>query len=258
MKFRKIKSPATKTIEFRLKDTLDKRVYKMPQPAHLHVPKWFEEMPEYIRPDTKPHLNPSNLTGKHCVPVLDGFTMGYQVTLPFELQISFPEKALPEHMLTDPNISLPTPTQTVVGGYPGYPITEIRPPEIADDFPAPAGYHSGTLVWKTWFEIITPPGYSVLITHPLNQYDLPFITASAVVDTDKGGGGSGAIPFYLKKDYTGFLTIGTPIMQIIPFKRESWKKEDSDIPEDFYAMAVSTTETSGFYKRNNWTPKKFN
>jgi len=222
MKFRKIKPPATKTIEFRLKEEIDERVFLTPQPGNQHVPKWFKDMPRFLNGEDKLHLRPLNLTGKWCVPIVDGFTSGYYLVTPYEIH-----------------------------------AYQKRDLNLAQDFPAPAGYHPGVWVWETPMQIITPPGYSVWFMHPSNRYDLPFITASGVIDTDKSGGLGGSIPFYLRKDFEGIIPKGTPIIQIFPFKRENWQKHDSDKREDLLGVAKSRMQASGFYKQHNWQKKKF-
>ena len=51
---------------------------------------------------------------------------------------------------------------------------------------------------------------------------MPFTTLSAVVDTDKH---TQAInfPFVMKSGFNGVIPAGTPLAQIIPFKRSKWK-----------------------------------
>jgi hypothetical protein len=257
MKFRKPKSPATKTIEFRLKEEIDERVFVTPEPGNQHVPKWFKDMPRFLNGEDKLHLRPLNLTGKWCVPIVDGFTSGYYVVTPYELQVSIPQKVLPKAMLEDPNISFDGLTQDITHSYPGLPAYQKRDLELAKDFPPPAGYHPGVWVWETTMQIITPPGYSVWFMHPSNRYDLPFITASGIIDTDKTGGLGGSIPFYLRKDFEGIIPKGTPIIQIFPFKRDNWQKHDSDKREDLLGVAKSRMQASGFYKQHNWNKKKF-
>jgi hypothetical protein len=257
MKFRKPKHPATKIIEFRLKEELDERVFLTPQPGNQHVPKWFKDMPRFLNGDDRVHVQPLNLTGKHCIPIVDGFTSGYYLVTPYEIQVSNPQRVLPKEMLENPTISFENLTYDVTHSYPGFPIINKRDRQLAQDFPAPAGYHQGVWLWETPMQIITPPGYSVWFMHPTNRYDLPFITASGVIDTDKTGGLGGSIPFYLQKDWEGIIPKGTPIIQIFPFKRENWKKVDSDKREDLLAMPLSRMQAMGYYKQHNWHKKKF-
>ena len=80
-------------------------------------------------------------------------------------------------------------------------------------------------MWSFDFSLKTPKGYSVLFCHPLNRFELPFQTFSGVVETDEYNQGT-HFPFYIKKLNVGEIIIikkGTPIVQIIPFKRENWK-----------------------------------
>jgi hypothetical protein len=105
----------------------------------------------------------------------------------------------------------------------------------------------------------TPKGYSLLITHPLNRLDLPFTTLSAVVDADKYPISDGSIPFFLKKDFYGIIKKGTPLFQVIPFKREEW---DSEMSEELFTEArvyskKSRSIVSGFYKNFQWSKKTY-
>ena len=56
---------------------------------------------------------------------------------------------------------------------------------------------------------------------------MPFTIFSGVVDTDTYQVPV-AFPFVLKEpNFEGMIPAGTPIAQVIPFKRESWKMEIS-------------------------------
>jgi hypothetical protein len=112
--------------------------------------------------------------------------------------------------------------------------------------------------WKFKIALEVPKGYSFLITHPLNRYDLPFTTMSAIVDADFGLHG-GQVPFFLKENFEGIIPMGTPIAQIIPFKRDNWISEKSlglwkksDLNNKRAYMV-----TSGWYKKNHWKKKSF-
>ena len=60
-----------------------------------------------------------------------------------------------------------------------------------------------------------------MITHPLNRYDLPFITSSGIVDETVSW--AGTFSFWVKENFEGIIPYGTPMAQIIPFKRDSWE-----------------------------------
>jgi hypothetical protein len=72
--------------------------------------------------------------------------------------------------------------------------------------------------------IDTPPGYSIMIMHPMYREDVPFTTLPGLIDTD-GYGGAMNILFMLRRDFQGIIPAGTPIAQVIPFKREDWQHE---------------------------------
>jgi hypothetical protein len=251
------RKPNTQIIEFRLKEALDERVHLTPQPAYQFVPKWFKDMPRFMHGDDKIHIRPSNLTAKHCVPLLDGFTGGYMLVTPFELDVHDAEKVMPSEMMRDPNITISTPAPLISHSYPGVPCINQRELELASGMPTPPGCYPGVWTWETPMQIITPKGYSVMFMHPVNRYDLPFITAGGVIDTDKNGGYGGSIPFYLRKDFRGIIPKGTPYLQIVPFKRENWKKYDSPIREELLGVPKARTQSVGYYKENNWSKKTY-
>ena len=99
------------------------------------------------------------------------------------------------------------------------------------ELPVPNNCHPIHYGWRMNWYYETPPGYSVLITHPMNRFDLPFYTMSGIVESDIWG-----LPvftaFFLQKDFIGVIPKGTPIFQIIPFKRDDWEREVSDDDDD--------------------------
>jgi hypothetical protein len=74
------------------------------------------------------------------------------------------------------------------------------------------------------------------------------------MDTDIYGH-SGSIPFSIKIGFEGIIPKGTPFLQMIPIKRESWKSVNSPIEEDEGVTAIPRTTIRGFY-RDNWWQKK--
>jgi hypothetical protein len=63
----------------------------------------------------------------------------------------------------------------------------------------------------------------------------------AIVDTDKHPIMVN-FPFFLKENFSGVIPYGTPIVQVIPFKRENWKSK-------FSISAKSQEELFQFAKR---------
>ena len=78
--------------------------------------------------------------------------------------------------------------------------------------------------WKNPWIPRTPKGWSVLITHPNNRLDLPFTTLSGIIDSDNFYHVEfGQYPFYVDANFEGLIPVGTPMFQIMPFKRDDWK-----------------------------------
>jgi hypothetical protein len=97
----------------------------------------------------------------------------------------------------------------------------------------------------------------MLVTHPLNRFDLPFTTVSGIVDEGVPWGGN--FSFWVNKGFQGVIPKGTPIAQIIPFKTESWKSEKSTYLVDYAKKRLheKTTFVSGYYKKFIHKKKKF-
>jgi len=261
MKFRKIKSPATKTIEFLLKETLDKRVYTLPEPANQHVPEWYTEMPEFFDGETNPRFSPMNFTQKNSMRLEDTFNIGYCAVTPYEIEVYSQVNALPPEMRDNPTISV-SDSPGLSFAYPGYPIMRAFDKASHYGIPTPNGCHGDAWSWDVWFQIKTPPGYSVLLTNPLNGNTLPWFTSSMVLDSDTPGGHAVPLPFWLRKDCKlEIVPKGTPIFQIIPFKRETWKKDPVIKNTDSVESALETLEApglNGYYKKNLWSKKEYN
>jgi hypothetical protein len=220
-----------------------------PKPAKLTIPIWYRDMQSTLEGGSKfgislQSLHAPNSTVKGCSPFLDSLTAGYMYCAPLDIEV----RKLEEGKLSykwrskDEFISLHNADQ-----YPGLP----SPVELDGN---------QVLKWASPFTISTPPGYSCLFTHPLNRHDLPFRTFSGVVDTDSYELPV-QFPFQLIKDPDDILIIerGTPVCQIIPFKRESWKhtniEEDSKVTSkkrfEHHARIVKS------YKTRNWRKKSY-
>jgi hypothetical protein len=132
---------------------------------------------------------------------------------------------------------------------------------FANSFSIPNDYTDMEFVWHPGWIPELPKGYSALITHPINRVDLPFYTLSGVVEHDtylQAMPGSN-LPLLLKKDFSGIIPIGTPMYQIIPFKRDSWESSLNEY--DKYAQGKITNPIesypSGGYKKLHWIKKNF-
>lgn len=204
----------------------------VPKSAKSFIPDWYKKAEQ-----------PGNLvTFKKCIPFLDAMMSGYIMELSQDIFI--------EQTPNGPFITWKT-TPTPV---------ESRNKDASKGVPAPAGYDDTVnLAWASTYNFKTPIGYSVLVTHPFNRYDLPFVTLSGVVDADDVMH-SGKIPFFIKENFEGIIPKGTPIAQLFPYKRESWGIEEDKTLNKLAEKSSweSSTVFSGWYKKNRWFKKEYN
>jgi len=178
-----------------------------PKPAKAYIPDWYKK----IKPTGSLFVenNKENDSGaiKRCMPFFDALTNGYIQETWAEIQIKKNE---------DGSVNY--------GSSIGPQILEMGAPSPID---VPDIFYPFQCAWKIHWMPKLPKGWSAMITSPGNRVDLPFTSFTGIVDSDLFYGmkvGQGAnYPFYLKKDFEGIIPVGTPMYQIIPFKRETWQ-----------------------------------
>jgi hypothetical protein len=214
-------------------------------PSVKTLPEWYKESPTKLPGATTSLVkeNPSSTTGtyKKCSPLQDALTSGYMVLLNVDLEVSD---------APDGNKYLRWRTgQGLVNGH---------TPEQWGGLVPPKGYVPMLFKWGQDFGIVTPQGYSSLLTHPFNRFDLPFLTLNAIVDTDNFNLPI-HFPFFIHEDFTGIIEKGTPICQVLPFKRETWVKVDDEHKKErserLWHQFFSKINRS--YKTQYWTRKEY-
>jgi hypothetical protein len=125
--------------------------------------------------------------------------------------------------------------------------------------PRPYGFAPNHLVFAGMWGWKTPKGWSTLVTHPLNQVELPHYTVTAMVDTDEFSGASN-IPFFIRAGWTGTIKAGTPFAQLIPIKRANWQMIDNDqgLIEKLEWDATVVRNPDRAYKKTMWHRKEYN
>lgn len=168
------------------------------------IPEWWKSLSNTYKSD----FFEKDMTLKSCIPVTDAMMSGYMLVLKHDLHIKYNEEDKKTEVSSDferlkESFSYHSKEQVAT-----MPMSE----EYVDDL---------VFKWVIKHSVKTPKGYSCLFVHPLNQAYLPFYTLSGVVDTDKFFMPV-HFPFLMKNNYEGVIPKGTPIVQIIPFKRDSW------------------------------------
>lgn len=204
-----------------------------PKPAAFYIPDWYRGIKKFS--ETGIHLNESGVVEginiKSCVPFLDGMINGYIQETWQDLVVDNSNGIL--------SISAQI-TPEMVGSRGG-------------DFHSPMGkgFYKNEFVWRSPWIARLPKGWSVLVTSPVNQVHLPFQTATGVIDSDNFYHSPfGNFPFYIKEGFRGIIPAGTPMYQIIPIKRESWKSETMpwNKDEQLKRIFMIASKTYGAYK----------
>lgn len=216
------------------------RFVNYPEVASKSIPDWYKEIKNDVYKELKfKNQQVVNKNLKMCMPFLDAFTTGYIQKTWCDIQIENNNGIVTYTYPVDPHI-----------------IDHRDSINISID----NMFYKTEFVWKTPWVPKLPKGYSCLFTHPLNQIDLPFITLSGVIDSDLFFHTPfGNIPFYIKNNFSGTIPCGTPMYQIIPFKRENWEKKILNFNEEKTKknMFFMNKKFISNYKNNFWQKKNF-
>lgn len=197
-------------IKFKAIDDNVFNVFEPPVPAKKMIPEWYKKQDKLTTPghfSIGDNGNP-NHTIKACMPIFDVITAGYIFKLSADI-----------HFTNDHNGNITSQWSTNhLRPIESHPTTQYQ------EYTVPEGYHKTAFKFIQPWVIETPPGYSCLFMQPALRDDLPFEIIPAIVDTDKHPIKVN-FPFFIKEHFEGTLEMGTPIMQIIPFKREEWTHE---------------------------------
>ncbi len=221
-----------------------------PKPAKSFIPEWYKEAETKFFDE---QTGKEDFGLKTCMPFLDTLTSGYIFSTPVNIYVNEKTNAL-DHVFNNANgINIRWDGPPVFENF----INE-RPLGSGATMPRPAGHYPNHLTFSGYWNTKTPKGWSILYTHPLNRHDLPFTTASGIIDSDKFFA-PGNIPFFLKKDFSGVILKGTPIVQVIPIKREIWHMVENDIGlSDQNLIQVFMARSKNFnYKKKLWQRKRY-
>jgi len=199
-----------------------------PQPASKFVPEWYKNADSYIggkkRPDGQ---GGATSTIKRCMPVFDAINAGYIIVSPADIYVSIKEGIqFFEWSSLD--------------------LIKFHPIEQASNHPLrkPHAYPKWTNPWA----IKTPKGYSTMFVQPMHR-DSVFTILPGIVDTDEYYAPVN-FPFVINDpEFEGLIPKGTPIAQVIPFKRDSWKIEYGKEKDLIEQNKISTKLQTRFFDR---------
>lgn len=175
-----------------------------PIPANKVLPDWYKQLGQFIDPSGGSGNDRTSIqssTVKRCAPFMEAMTMGWIIPLAGEVSILAEDGFVQyEWGLDKPLIDSHDMNQ--VGG-------EVFP---NSDWPI--------LKFLNYWCIKAPEGYSLLVTSPFNRIESRFQSFSGIVDVDNYFNYINAPFMWTGGEYDGVIDVGTPIVQVIPFKRD--------------------------------------
>jgi hypothetical protein len=219
-----------------------------PRLSSRFIPDWYRAQPGHKGDEEMiPAMGVAASTVKRCMPIFDVMTAGYMLTAPCDIHL---DATNPEKL----EWSIPMVLQSMKAD-----MFAFHSPEQYENYPVdPEKYHKQIFRIMPGFAVGTDEGYSTLYTNPYHSDGSPLWAFGAIVDTDKFVT-EGHLSFLVKKDFKGIIKQGTPIAQVIPFKREVWDSEIVDHNEakklfDRQRFGLRSTFMNGY--KNKFRSKK--
>lgn len=188
-----------------------------PEPALKNIPDWYKELESYVggikKPDGK---GLTTATIKKCMPVFDSIISGYIIKSQVDIFVSQKE-------ILDEN-DVPTGNKSPWYEWPLLSPIEFHPIIQAPNYPLRKNLPKEGLYpkWINPWAVNTPDGYSCLFVQPFHR-DSVFTILPGIVDTDTYKSPVN-FPFVLNDwSFEGLIPAGTPIAQVIPFKRDEFE-----------------------------------
>ena len=101
------------------------------------------------------------------------------------------------------------------------------------------------------WRIYTPPGYSVMFLAPTYQFERRFTVLPGIVETDNYHSIHFPTVWHTTKD--AIIERGTPFIQVIPFKRDKWnlnvsQMTNEDMREEGIEKNILNTKFKNSYR----------
>jgi hypothetical protein len=210
-----------------------------PRPASVFIPEWYKKCPQdTFDPMTVAAYKGArtSMTVRGCIPVKDYLTSGYVIVNNVERLINpladrspvdFSDLSMTDNLGFHPHEQCPVEIKGKLRHY--------------FKIPNPWG-------------IVTPKGYSCLFYQPEYLFESRFKLMPGIVDTGQYNDAINFIGTFLSEE-PFILKVGTPLMTVFPFKRDSWNMAalEGDVgPDPLFKVYLSK-----LYKRFFHTKKSY-
>ena len=187
-----------------------------PIPATKNIPDWYKRQRGEVDDSTGIPQGNATSTIKRCMPIYDSLSAGYILSMPVDIYIDATNPLKLEW-----NIPLP------MHGFKGD-LVASHDRRQYDQYPYDRKtYHDDLLRIMPFWSVGTDEGYSTMFMHPWHSDTTPLHAIGAVIDTDRFIS-DGHFSFLVDRSFKGIIKQGTPIVQVIPFKRDSYEMEIVD------------------------------
>ncbi len=215
-------------------DPQDLGIIAPPLAAKSSLPDWYRKLPA-VDPE---HLSArdNGLTIKRCMPFLDAMTTGWILPLAATVRLEIRDDG-----------------QNVEAGweFDRVMVSNHGAHQVAGNPKAP----SPPCKFHNYWSIRTPPGWSCLFVPPLNRPPQPFECVAGVVDTDTYSANIHFPFFATAADGVHVIEKGTPLVQVIPFRRDDAairaeiRAETSEEAASRDVVYRNTIASSGWYRK---------
>lgn len=209
-------------ISFHIHPTLEGAV-PYPEPAGKFLPEYYKK----IAPEANNH--PNDGTVKRCIPFLESMRLGYIIPLWADMFVDAREDTL--------TIDFPR----------NYPMSSSLGKHAYDQMPehplSETIYGKNFLKFMNPWIIETEPGVSCMFTSPFNHMESRFKILDGVVDTDNYYNYVNLPFLWLKSGEKYFVPQGTPLVQVIPFRREQTAHTYGVVDEKRNQQTASMVDT---------------
>lgn len=216
-----------------------------PKPAINLLPEWYKKTKSYYGKDGNVNFSfaekMSSRTIKKCMPVVDSLSTGYIIETYCDILVQRNKEGKIFYSVSEE-----------------FPRVEEHPVIQAPYHPE-MNNNAYPKIINPW-SIKTPPGYSCFFIPPVHSSNKYFKVLEGVVDTDKYISPIN-FPFVLNDvNFEGVIPAGTPVVQIIPFKRDTWKstagnEKTINLIKEYQILLVS--KFLNRYKQLSWTKKEY-
>jgi hypothetical protein len=221
-------------------DTIGVEEEYRPKPAFMYVPEWYKQMKSYISGKKEVFPNAElPQTIKKCMPVFDTITAGYIIPTYVDVYVRIENDA--------PYFS-----------WAAYDAINFHSLEQLDKHPNANGFSAPK--WRNPWGIKLPKGYSALFVPPMHNPNGFFKVLEGIVDCDTYTAPVN-FPFLMNDTkFEGLIPAGTPMVQVIPFKRENWEMSIGQEEEHREMQKVILKLNHKFFDRYKTmfrTPKEY-